>query len=334
MRVAAVLVCVGCSYHPVRFGEVGDAGDDAAIGLDGAVVHDGTPSDWWDPAWAFRMRLSIEDTVALDTGFQVGFAYDLDAVPCAGSRDNVRVVRDQTEVERVIDETGGSQWIWFRLGAPIAATATSTEYWLYCSNPNAGPAPADPNLVFDLFDDFSGSTLASAWSATGGVSVGGGVVTLQNNATFRTAVTYPAGTATDFRMAPSATAPSMYFWGGFQNGSGTASPWVLWNTRNENGIHPEVNDSAGGTPSGSLTAFDTSPRLYGVENYGSSSMYRLDDDPVATLAHPHDIAQSISVRFDNFNSGTHAIEVDMARVRRAVDPPPTVTVGVAETFTP
>jgi hypothetical protein len=135
-------------------------------------------------------------------------------------------------------------------------------------------------------------------------------------------------------MAPQAGPPSMWFWGGFQNGTATAAPWTLWNTRNEAGIHPEIDDGQGGTAVGNAIVFDTSPRMYSVEEYGAASMYRLADVPVETIVHTHVIAASISVRFDNYSSGSNTMQVDMARVRHAVNPPPTVTIGPAQTFTP
>ncbi|MGE5187259.1 MAG: DUF2341 domain-containing protein [Acidobacteriota bacterium] len=331
MRAAVLVACAACSFHHGS-GPAGAAAGDASQ-LDGVVFTDGPPPDWWNPAWMYRIQLTVHATTAVATGFQVGFAYDLDAAPCTGSRDGARIVWQQAELARVVDEVGPPTWIWFRLGAPIAAGAASSEYWLYCGNASPPPAPADPATVFDLYDDFAGSSLAPQWSAAGTVTVGGGVATIQNNGTFHSTATFAPNTATDFSIAPQGTAPGMYYWGGFQNGTATASPWVLWNTRNENGIHPEVVDSQGSTATGGLVAYDTAFRLYGVENYGASSMYRIADASVATLAHPHGIAAALSVRFDNYNSGASTVQVGMVRVRAAVDPPPTVTAGAVETYT-
>lgn len=327
MRVAVLLACAACSFRSGQL--VGDGG--TPTGDTQQITYDGPPSDWWNPAWMSRMRLSIQDPVALPMGFQVGFAHDLDAAPCTGSRDGARIVHGMTEIARVVDETPNGTWIWFALAAPIAAGATSTEYWLYCNNPSATPAPSDPTAVFDLYDDFSGASLSSRWAVVGAVSVASGVATLPNNTTFHSTATYPPGTATDFIMAPQGTGTSMYFWGGFQNGTGTSGPWMIWNTRNEAGIHPEVDDLSQIT-AGALTPYDTSFRLYGVENYGGSSMYRIANASVAKLGHQQDVAASISVRFDNYNSGSSSVQVTMARVRKAVDPPPTVTLGPVETF--
>ena len=323
------LVCASCSFqhgNPLAGGGSADAPGGSG---------DGAPAGWWDPAWPYRMPLAIEDSVALATGFQVGFSYDLDAAPCAGSRDGVRVVWQDTELARVIDEVGAPQWIWFQLGAPLAANTVAIDYWLYCGNPSPTTAAlADPTQVFDFYDDFAGSGLGSAWIASGSGSESGGAAHVPNGSTFRSVATYGPGTATDFSMAPQAGENTMYFWGGFQNGSGTAAPWLLWNTRNEAGIHPEVMDTQDNLQPGDLHPFDTSFQLYGVENYGTSSRYRLADVDVGTITHDSDITTSISVRFDDYSSGSNAIEVNMARVRKAVDPPPTVTVGAPQMLMP
>src|SRR4051812_8975181 len=114
MRLCAAVVLAGCSFQP-RSPSTGDAPvrPDAPLGPDAQLIIDGPPdaapdappdapshpADWWDPAWGSRMRLTIANTstVAAVTGYQVGLAFDLDAAPCAGNRDQVRIVYNQTE---------------------------------------------------------------------------------------------------------------------------------------------------------------------------------------------------------------------------------------------
>ena len=337
MRGALVLVCASCSFHPgtavappTTDGATG-AADAAGPGSDARIIPgDGAPAGWWNPAWPYRIPLSITDSVALPSAFEVGFSIDLDSAPCAGSRDGVRVVFGTTELPRVIDETGAPQWIWFRLQAPLAANATATGYWLYCGNPNPDAAPSDPGTVFQLYDGFSGTSLGSTWPSAGTISVANGVATLQNGSTFHSAMTFPMNTAVDFSLAPQGTAPSMYFWGGFQNGTATTGPWVIWNTRNETGIHPEVTENATNVSYGNSMPYDTSFHLYGVESYGATSMFRSNDVSVGSVARA--TTGAMSVRFDNYNSGANTIQVDWVRVRHAANPPPTVTVGAPEMY--
>ena len=82
-----------------------DAAGDAALD---AVVH---PANWWDPAWASRMQLTISNTstTTMAAKYQVGLQRDLDLAPCTGGRDAVRIVyNNTTEIPRVIDEVGGA----------------------------------------------------------------------------------------------------------------------------------------------------------------------------------------------------------------------------------
>jgi len=329
----ALLLTASCSFQPGALpgdaqSSTADTGDSGPG--DGAVYSDGAPADWWNPAWKRRLRLSIEDSVALPMGFQVGFAIDLDAAPCSGSRDQVRIVHMMTELPRVIDEVGANEWIWFRLQAALPASTPTDAYWLYCGNPSAGAAPADPTTVFDVFDDFGGTALGASWTTTGSVTVAGGVVTLDDDDGFRTTATYPPNSATDFVMSTQTTSQTMWFWGGFQNNFTFTGPWMLWNATTATQIRPDEVDSSGswtGTPQGLDTAF----HLYGVENYGTSSMYRYQDMPVAQHTHDANISQSISVRFHNYMS-VNTIQVGMMRVRKAANPPPTVTVSPVETL--
>jgi hypothetical protein len=62
-------------------------------------------------------------------------------------------------------------------------------------------------------------------------------------------------------------------------------------------------------------------------------MYRDNDAPAQVLVHAV-ISAAISLRFDNYSSGSNTIEVDMARMRAAANPPPTVTAGTPQTYMP
>ncbi len=327
MRWTAALVLVAaCGFRSPDSSNTGDA----ARPGDGSDVP---PGAWWDPAWSSRMRIVIENTAPLPQGFQLGLPRDLDMAPCNDSRDAVRVVRDHTdELPRVIDELGGAsdEWIWFKLAAPLPAAAGASEYWMYCGNVGAGAAPSDPTAVFDAFDSFEGTTLSSAWRSQGQVSVGGGVVTLGgNNIGIHSAAAYGPGTATDFVLQASSSAiKSPWFWGGFEVGFTTAAPWVIWHATNDDMIRQEIFRT-GSAVTANERETESGPHLYGVEHYGSSAAFRYHNEHVGSIPYGGPIQQSMNVRLQNFASGG-SIQFFMARVRKAVDPIPTVTLGAVE----
>ncbi len=323
--IAALLLVAACRFD---LPQATPGGGDAGTG-DGGTDAD-TSTGWWDPAWPVRMRIVIDNAVPLEQGFQLGLRRDLDVAPCDGPRDAVRVVRDQTtELPRVIDELGGDEWIWFRITAARPARAGPSEYWLYCGNGSAGSAPSDPTAVFDLYDSFDGTTLSSAWRSQGGVSVGGGAVTLPgNNAGIHSETAFGAGTATDFVLQASTNAlANPFFWGGFEVGFTVTPPWAHWYSDDSNRIKQWIR-SGSEVPMNERT-LEVGAYLYGVEHYGPAVGFRHGNVGVATLTYNSPVATPMNVRLHNYQSGG-AIQLLMARVRKAVNPIPTVTLGPVE----
>ena len=350
MRVLAAVVLAGCSFHTNAGSSTsdgapdvpatGDARVDAPVDAtatvpdappDAAVTH---PADWWNAAWGSRMPLTITNnaTTSMEQGYQVGLQLDLDAAPCAGSRDAVRVVYGMTELPRVIDEVGGAEWTWFPLQAALAGGTSTSAYWLYCGNATPGAAPADPATVFDFFDDFSGTTLGAAWASQGTVTVAGGSVTIgTSNSGIHSTATYGANTAIDFMAsASSAAASNPYWWGGYQTTFTLSQPWVIWHAvSGANQIHPSEYDSAA-TWNGASIALDTAPHLYGVEHYGTTGAYRVADVIAQTRTYAATIG-ALNLRLHNYQSGG-AVSFDWARVRKAVSPAPSVAVGSVQSY--
>ncbi len=325
-------ILTACSFGAPRLS--GDAGADAPVGADapadGDTGTDAPMAPWWDPAWPARMRIGIDSAAALVQGFQLGVRRDLDVAPCNGPRDAVRVVRDHTtELPRVIDELGGDEWIWFRITAARAPGAGPSEYWLYCGNGSAGPAQGDPAAVFDLYDSFDGTTLSSTWRSQGGVSVGGGAVTLPgNNTGIHSETTFGVGTATDFVLQASATAlATPLFWGGFEVGFTISPPWAVWYSDEANRIEQWIRTGTE-VPVNERT-LDLEAHLYGVEHYGPIVGFRHGNVGVAALTYNSPVATPMNVRLHNYQSGG-PVQFQMARVRKAVNPIPTVTLGPVE----
>ncbi len=347
MRLAAAVVLAGCSFQPRAAPGTGtgdappsidapaasdgppDAAADAFVQLDGPT-H---PANWWNASWGSRMRLTIANTAttAYVEGYQVGLALDLDAAPCTGSRDQVRIVyQNQTDVPRIIDEVGTTEWTWFPLQAKIDAGTTSTDYWLYCTNANPTAAPNDPATVFDVWDDFSGNSLASRWTSTGSVTVANGSVTIGANGGIHSTATYGANTAIDgLATATNASVTNPDWWIGFEVNFNITAPWVVWLSDSANAIHPSVNEM-GTRHDDATTPLDTNPHLYGVETYGGTSAFRLADTIVDSHTNTSNIP-ALNLRL-HVLQGSGTVSWDWVRVRKAVSPAPMVSVGSVETY--
>jgi hypothetical protein len=328
VRAVIALAVVGCSFHAGRATGDGSQGD---VPIVDASPIDAT-SSWWDPGWTVRLHLTIKNNLGrpLPAGYQVGFPFELDGMPCsAANRDVARIVRDNVDLPRVTDDVAGAlEWIWFPLQIQIPANATSTEYFLYCKNPTPSPAPKDPALVFDFFESFLAGF--AQWDTQGSISAVNGVLTLGNGDSILSKTAFGPDHAVDFRLKASGTT-GIDFWAGFQASFTNGPPWDIWYTINANAkIFPSFNEASewDGTP----LNLDTMMHLYGVENYGDSSTYRFEDVLGESHTNPSPLSSPIKIRLSNFNSGQNKITFDMVRLRKAVNPGPTVTVGAVETF--
>ncbi|MEL6983177.1 MAG: DUF2341 domain-containing protein, partial [Actinomycetota bacterium] len=135
---------------------------------------------WWDNDFQFRQRIDVDTSaVAAPDAYTVPLVVDHAALVSSGlaqgGGDDLRVLRWDgtawTELDRVLED--GSTWdradttLWFRTTDPIAANTTDT-YWLYFGNGGAGSAPADPEAVFLLTENFDAGTLGDFEDRTGG----------------------------------------------------------------------------------------------------------------------------------------------------------------------
>jgi hypothetical protein len=289
------------------------------------------------------MQISITNNAGNDTlasGFQVGLQHDLDLAPCTSNRDDIRIVYQMTEIPRVIDEVGTDEWTWFRTQAAIQAGDNSNDYWLYCGNPSPPPAPADPTVVFDFYDGFGGPSIdTSVWTTHNGVTITNGQLVcgssgpggMADNGVVTKTLTFGANHAVDF-IATAASATSSNFWAGFQNGTMDVVPWLQWYTNQPSIIAPDYYVTGDSAPwYGTSYPLDTAPHFYGVENYGSSSMYRREDVVYESHTYTHAPPALLSVRLWN-GSATPTVSYDMVRIRQAIDPPPVVGAGTPMTY--
>ncbi len=134
------------------------------------VIEWGGPR-WWDDDYVFRQRITVEaGTADAPTDYSAAVVVDHAALVDLGlSRadgDDVRIVRwdgtTWTELDRILGD--GESWnttstaLWFRTTEAVAAGAVDS-YWLYVGHGGATAAPADPDRVWLLTEDFESGDL-------------------------------------------------------------------------------------------------------------------------------------------------------------------------------
>jgi signal peptidase I len=155
----------------------GSSNSDASFGWQ--VVEWAGPG-WWDPSYDFRQRIDVETTSAAAPGqYTTPVTIDHAALVASGlslsSGEDVRLLRwnglSWTELDRILAD--GESWdqsnttLLFQTTDSIEASSSST-YWLYFGNDAPPIAPADPEQVFLLYEDFESGTLGDFEDRTGG----------------------------------------------------------------------------------------------------------------------------------------------------------------------
>jgi hypothetical protein len=148
--------------------------------------------NWWNPSYAYRRSISIQN----NGGSPLVANYSVQAVlDTASLISSNKIMPDGNDLRVVF--WSGSNWIeldrevqylnttstqvWFKTQAVIPANGLNANYYLYYANPSAGSPPANRSNVYLWFDDFnrtdnSDITTEAAYS----VKTGGGVWSIEN----------------------------------------------------------------------------------------------------------------------------------------------------------
>lgn len=182
-------------------------------GNSSATNNDG----WWDAAYQRRMPLTLVSDFDVPAGTQVSVTLDHSALIAAGlalgSGDDLRIVTaDGSELNRVLDDdsswAAGETRLWFRTAVDLAAGTEATEHYLYYANPNAGPPPADPDVVFELHDGFDGTAIDPVFEVRGAPALGGGQLSLGPGASIGAAGLLIENRVVEARLAVAARGPA------------------------------------------------------------------------------------------------------------------------------
>jgi len=309
-------------------------GATAGGGTAGGAV---TGPPWWNAAYTQRANLTITNSAAtsLPMGFQVGWLFPIEALIGNATQEQLRIVRwsgtQWFEQHRVIDANGvNQQWMWLRLVNAINAGGSDTSYWVYWGNSAPPAAPQDSAIVFDFYDPFSGTSLGAAWlqQPAASITVTGGEARLDYDEHMRLATSSLPGDAVDFRWRQPAYAGR--WWGGYQ-AFGTFSdvhPWDLWIARSTSSpaeVWPERTEDQSPILEGPRRAVPVAHTLFGVDRFAAHTLYRVNDNVVATLDAGVVFNGQMNVRFTN--ESAQPLYVGMVRTRKTAFPYPTVTRG-------
>jgi hypothetical protein len=316
--------------------------------VDGGPVDGGPPPldpPWWDTAWGYRARITIENAASVDApaAMPVRITVDLSALPSDPVRSRVRVVRwdGDTRTWSVVDYATDpfvaavtDDPIWFPLAEVVTAGARDTSCWLYWDNPAADDVRR--NRIFTLFDSFYDPP-DSAWYTEPPfrMSTTGNTLILERGASIRSATRFGPGYAVDVQM----TVPtfSAYFWAGFQRETDfvDGEPWIIWINRNGdlNRFWPEVKISAIGHASsleGTHLTLGTAEHIYTVERHLDEAVFSRDYTEVSVIDFGADYTNPLQVRVRSSPESGPEMLVDLIRVRPVIRPMPVLTLGSAE----
>lgn len=235
-------------------------------------------------------------------------------------------------IEKKTDSSTATVWV---------KTRTSSTIHLYYGNPSAVDV-ANGTLVFDFFDDFTGSAIdTSKWTVTDGTgfSVSGGYLHGTNvTGRLTSKTTYAQGAILDIKAKTTSFAVDGQIIGGFYAGSYNNVGW-LEHPAYVHFVRDNTYTAKGGTPTTSanmlysITVKDTSVTNSVVNmqmtNFDTGVLYWNGGDQGNNVAN-EPIVLGRRYDTDASNDQPYATDWDWIRVRKYATPEPAATVGAEE----
>lgn len=311
-------------------------GEPGTVSLRGTSSGVGERDGWWNENFRYRRPLTISEGTPGGTAVAFSFphATAVREGQSSSDGDDVRVVfagnNGGEQVARVLDPQ--SSWnadasrIWFRTEADRPAVGT---YFVYYGNDSAQAPPDDPHDVFTHFDDFT--TLDGWTTARGMPSVdGSGRALIPGQTVIRSVVELPVAQSHVFeaRLRFASSAPD-----------GAAAYWMLGTSDVLTGVdggrvayfghqnQQHVVGEGAQPPFGWEPTTPTDFHRYGIVYGGGQLRFSQDDDPIHE-AQPTLTPTNVFMTVENGQQD--ALVLDWVRVRRAVQPEPTVMLGSPE----
>ncbi|MBU7018122.1 MAG: DUF2341 domain-containing protein, partial [Theionarchaea archaeon] len=123
----------------------------------------GSPGNtpWWDSSYTYRREITFgQNHDVIPEGYTCTFT--MDTTGALQSGDDIRIVY-QTDTQAVELDRIGDIWnntnteISFKIQSEIPENTErgTGTYYVYYGNPQAGPPPANPSLIYLFYDDFN-----------------------------------------------------------------------------------------------------------------------------------------------------------------------------------
>jgi len=256
----------------------------------------------------------------------------------------------------IIDMNTSSTQVWFKTQADISASGSDNNYYMYYGNPSAVNPPADKSNVYDFWDDFDDGSLDPAWNfsqigtASGSYSESGTVVIL--NATNSGDLWSTSDNILFLSISRSYDVLVESYtssWGG-SHGTWSKMGGVQLreslNANSKNRIMSPVYSATGATNSfrlstGGGTSEQTTATQSGYNRLSriegtSRAWYSANGTSWTELGSQISFSGGLSdpvrlgIHLAGQSSSSHWVEVDWFKVRKYVDPEPSVSLGLEE----
>lgn len=293
---------------------------------------------WFSDDWLYRKAVNITNSSGSNlTDYQVSFTVD--------TTDSARFQTDCDDI-RITDISGKLIPYWIEEGSapcnnaatriwtkvPSLPTSGATLY-VYYGNPSAASYQNGGN-TFIFFDDFNGGSLnTNLWSATGTVSVSGGVMTL-GSANEAIASTTNFGTDVALRTRSNFTAGDASDWIGFIVGG--SSPLAIFQLQST--ANPSACGGNGTFNARNYVGSDTCTVITGATGaYKVFDLTRISStkneyfmDGVSKATHTSNVSTSSLPLTFYVSNQSNTIASDWALIRKVVSTEPTTSAGSEE----
>ncbi|MGA2324063.1 MAG: DUF2341 domain-containing protein [Sedimentisphaerales bacterium] len=295
-------------------------------------------ADWLNSDWGYRKIITIDNNSNSNslTNYPVivqlgssNFDFNL-AEPNGG---DLRFTKDDglTPLDFWIEDYNKvtqSAVVWVEI--PSIPSANSVNIYMYYDNPGAAAA-SNGTATFDLFDDFSGTTLdASKWNSGGTPTIDSGILTINSIGQYiRSKQTYLYKA---FRTKSKFASYANWGYLGFNIASlsvGGNDAMIL--CFNASTVQP-ISSSGGAWTWGSSITADTNWKKWDVL-WKANEVKFVMDGTVITINTTHVPSIALYAQI-NDNSGSPIVQTDWVLVRNYSSPEPTSVLGPAQQCPP
>ncbi|MEM2935590.1 MAG: DUF2341 domain-containing protein [Candidatus Bathyarchaeia archaeon] len=135
-------------------------------------------NNWWNTNYKYRRQVTITaGSAGVPSGYTVSVTLNHTDLVTAGkslaSGNDLRVLHrtgsfwSELDLD-IINVNSASTQVWFKTQATISASGSDNNYYIYYGNPSAGSPPANRDNIYVFWDDFESGNLGK-WSIQSGI---------------------------------------------------------------------------------------------------------------------------------------------------------------------